>query len=136
VSALADLLRARRIFVVGFFGQMREGMSRDYFGDLDDRLTAQIPSFQGILSYSTMSLPDGNSSNLVLLTDEKLKTKWAEGGFHKKAISLSPGYYKSVRINNGEFPQGILKFDLLRITQVKYYDYEDDLPWKAIRKLT
>jgi hypothetical protein len=130
-----ELSQAKRIFLVGFFGQKRKGMSMDYFENLDDRLIEQISSFQGILSYSTMTLPDGDCSNLVLLTEEEMKTKWAEGEIHQKATALSPGYYKSVRINNGIFPNGILRHDSLQITRVKYYDYQDAPPWRAIRKL-
>jgi hypothetical protein len=130
-----ELLQAKHIFLVGFFGQKRKGMAMDYFENLDDRLVKQIPSFEGILSYSTMTLPDGDCSNLVLLMENEMKTKWAEGEIHQKAVALSPGYYRSVRINNGVFPNGVLQFDTLRITQVKYYDYYDDPPWKAIRRL-
>jgi hypothetical protein len=135
VTKPMEVLQAKRIFLVGFFGQKRKGMTVDYFKNLDDRLIEQIPSFEGILSYSTMILPDGDCSNLVLLTEEEMKTKWAEGEIHQKAVALSPGYYKSIRINNGVFPNGILQFNSLRVTQVKYYDYHEDPPWKAIRKL-
>ncbi|MGB7875976.1 MAG: hypothetical protein WBL25_16465 [Anaerolineales bacterium] len=130
------LSETKEVYLVGFFSFKRKGAVKDHFGDLDDRLVEQIPTLEEILSYSTMALPDGNFSNLVLLSDEAIKLKWMQGETHKKAISLSPGYYQCVRINNGMLPYGVLHPEALRITRVKYYDYGEDPPWKAIRELT
>jgi hypothetical protein len=131
-----DLSHAKRVFVVGFFGQRRKGMSTDHFGDLDDLLVEILPTLEEILSYSTLELPGGDFGNLVLLLFEEIKSKWMEGDAHRKAVDLSPGYYRSIRINNGVFPEGILFTNLLQITRVKYYDYQQDPPWKAVRELS
>ena len=131
-----NLSKARKVFVVGFFGQKRKIMPGDYFKDLDDLLVEILPTLDKIFSYSTMELPGGDFSNLVLMSDEEVKSKWMEGDIHKKAVDLSPGYYQSIRINNGVFPDGILHTDSLQITRVKYYDYQENPPWKAIRELT
>jgi hypothetical protein len=82
-----------------------------------------------------MELADGDFSNLVLLSDENIKEKWMEGKEHSQAVSMSPDYYLSVRINNGVFPRGILRPELFQITQVKYINYQDDPSWKAVRIL-
>jgi hypothetical protein len=129
------LSQARSIYLVGFFSHRQKEAFIDYFRDLDDRLVQQIPTFQGILSYSTMALPDTNYGNLVLLSDEEIKSKWMQNETHSRAVGLSPGYYQFVRIDNGVLPEGIRQPDLLQITQVKYYDYEEDPPWKAVRRL-
>jgi hypothetical protein len=34
------------------------------------------------------------------------------------------------------FPHGIFRTDSLEILRVKYYDYRQDPPWKAVRELT
>jgi len=135
VSRAEELSRAKNIYLVGFFSHRQKGAFIDYFGDIDDRLVKQIPTFQEILSYSTMALPDTNYGNLVLLSDEEIKLKWMHGELHSQAVAMAPGYYQFVRINNGVLPEGIMRPDLLQITHVKYYDYEEDPPWKAVRKL-
>jgi len=124
------------IYLVGFFSHKQAGAAPDHFGDLDDQLIEQLPTFQEILSYSTMALPDGDFGNLVLLLDEEVKLRWMHGEIHSQAVSLSPSYYQYVRINNGVLPEGVMQPDLLEITRVKYYDFEQDPPWKAVRELT
>lgn len=134
VTRPGTLSQARDLYLVGFFSHKQEGAAADHFGDLDDQLVEQIPSYQKILSYSTMALPSGDFGNLVLLSDEETKFKWMQGEIHNQAIALAPGYYQFVRINNGVLPDGVMQPDALQITQVKYYDYEEDPPWKAVRK--
>jgi hypothetical protein len=134
VTRPGTLSQARDLYLVGFFSHKQERAAADHFGDLDDQLVKQIPTYQKILSYSTMALPNGDFGNLVLLTDEETKLKWMQGEIHNQAIALAPGYYQFVRINNGVLPDGVLQPDALQITQVKYYDYEEDPPWKAVRK--
>src|SRR3990172_4933274 len=70
------LSQAKNIYFVGFFSHRQEGATIGHFGDLDDRLIEQIPTFQEILSYSSMALPDGEFGNLVLLQNEEIKSKW------------------------------------------------------------
>ena len=127
---------AKDIYLVGFFSHKQAGAAPDHFGNLDDQLIEQLPTFQEILSYSTMALPDGDFGNLVLLLDEEVKLRWMHGEIHSRAVSLSPAYYQYVRINNGVLPEGVIQPDLLEITRVKYYDFEQDPPWKAIRELS
>ena len=126
---------AKDIYLVGFFSHKQAGAAPDHFGNLDDQLIEQLPTFQEILSYSTMALPDGDFGNLVLLLDEEVKLRWMHGEIHSRAVSLSPAYYQYVRINNGVLPEGVIQPDLLEITRVKYYDFEQDPPWKAVREL-
>ena len=121
---------------MGFFSHKQEGTFPDHFGDLDDQLIEQIPTYQEILSYSSMALPGGDFGNLVLLSNEEVKSKWMHGETHSQAVSLSPAYYQYIRINNGLLPGGVMQPDLLKITRVKYYDFEQDPPWKAVRELT
>ena len=136
VSRPSVLSQAKNVYLVGFFSHRQKMAPIGHFGDLDDRLIEQIPTFQEILSYSSMALPDGEFGNLVLLLNEEIKSNWMHGEIHNKAVALAPGYYEFVRIHNGLLPEGITQPDLLQITQVKYYDYGEDPPWKAVRKLT
>jgi hypothetical protein len=131
-----DLVQAKSIVMVGFFGQKRAEVSPDYSTEYSDRLIERIPTFPEILSYSTMSLPNGDFSNLVLLSNEEFKLIWMEGETHNRAVARSPSYYLSVRINNGALPQGVLQPDFLQITKVKYCDYRESPPWRAMRVLS
>jgi hypothetical protein len=130
------LSQEETVYLVGFFSHKQERASKNHFGNLDKSLIEQLPTYQGILSYSTMALPGGDFGNLVLLRDEEIKTKWMQGEIHSRAVKLSPSYYQFVRINNGVLPDGIKKPDSLRIMRVKYYDYAENPPWKAVRELT
>lgn len=136
IPRVAKLKQTKKIYLVGFFSHKQEGASKNHFGDLDERLIKELPTHQEILSYSTMELPGGDYGNLVLLSNEEAKTKWMQGKVHSRAIELSPDFYQFVRINNGILSEGITKPDLLQITRVKYYDYNENPPWKAVRELT
>lgn len=135
VSRPKVLSQAKNIYFVGFFSNKQKGAAINHFGNLDDRLIEQIPTYREILSYSSMALPDGNFGNLVLLLNEEIKSEWMHGETHNQAVALAPGYYQFVRINNGVLPGGITQPASLRVTRVKYYDYEDEPPWKAVREL-
>jgi hypothetical protein len=135
VSRPKVLSQAKNVYLVGFFSHKKENAAANHFGDLDDRLIEQIPTYQEILSYSSMALREGDFGNLVLLLDEEVKLKWMRGEIHSQAVSLSPDYYQFVRINNGVLPEGVMQPDLLMITRVKYYDFEQVPSWKAIREL-
>ncbi len=130
------LLQAQHIYLVGFFGQKRPEMSPDYFLEFTSKLIERIPKYPDILSYSTMALPNGDFSNLVLLSNEDVKMKWMAGDIHNQAVTRSPNYYTSVRINNGVLSQGVLQPHSLKIIQVKYCDYGETPPWKGIRDLS
>ncbi len=136
VPIVTALRQTKKVYLVGFFSHKHEGALYNHFGDLDERLIKELPTHEEILSYSTMELPGGDFGNLVLLSNEDAKTKWMQGKIHSRAVELSPDYYQFVRINNGILPEGIIKPDLLQITRVKYYDYSQNPPWKAVRELT
>jgi hypothetical protein len=135
VPKVERLTQAKKVYLVGFFSHKQKGASRNHFGNLDERLIKELPTHQEILSYSTMELPGGDFGNLVLLSNEEAKAKWMQGEIHSQAVALSPAYYQYIRINNGILPNGVMDPKSLRITRVKYYDYTEDPPWKAVREL-
>jgi len=129
------LSQAKNVYLVGFFSHKQAGADPDHFGNLDDQLIEQLPTFREILSYSTLTLPNGDFGNLVLISEEEVKLKWMQGKIHSRAVELSPAYYQFVRINNGILPEGVMHPDSLKIMRVKYYDFGQDPPWKAVREL-
>lgn len=129
------LAEANQLAVVGFFGQKRIGVDPDHFGNLGELLMAEIPTYPKILSYQTMQLPNGNFSNLVILQSEDVKEHWMIGDTHKKAVDHSPSFYESIRIYNGFLPGGIQNPTSFTLEKVKYYDYQENPPWRGIRSL-
>ena len=64
-------------------------------------------------------LPD-----LVLLGDEITKEHWRRSARHAYAAQmLSPQYYESIRLHNGEIAGGLWSTSPLVIAYTKYYDY-------------
>jgi len=129
-------LRAERpLTFVGFLGQRREGSNKELAHEFDRTLVAEIPDYPGLLSYSTMALISGNYSNLVLFTDPAAKQQWSRSQAHAQAVNrLAPDYYLSVRLYNGVLPRGIHASRELRLKRIKYYDYQDDPWWHAVRE--
>lgn len=129
------LAHAASLSVVGFFGEKRPDANPSHFGELGEHIMREIPTHPGVLGYSNMQLHDQNFSNLVLLEHEDIKTQWLGGENHRRAVQLSPGYYTCVRIYNGTLSR-LAAPRSLRLTRVKYYDFQTDPPWLAERRLT
>ena len=96
----------------------------------------EIPQHNGLISYSTMLLRDGNYANLVLFTDPSAQIDWSRSEAHAKAVyELSPGYYHSIRIYNGRLPRGIHQSDALDLHKARYFDYDQTPMWRGVRTL-
>ncbi|MFZ1399957.1 MAG: hypothetical protein WAS33_23835, partial [Candidatus Promineifilaceae bacterium] len=122
--------------IVGFFGQSRSQVNIDLAQDFDLTLLAEIPQHDGLSSYCTMQLKDGNFANLVLFIDEQSQMHWSRSEAHAKAVyELSPGFYHSVRIYNGRLPQGIHHSDALTLHKARYFDYDESPMWRGVRTL-
>ncbi|MEZ4594274.1 MAG: hypothetical protein R3D55_24495 [Chloroflexota bacterium] len=122
--------------VVGFFGQSRSQTNIELAQEFDLVLTAEIPQHEGLSSYCTMQLKDGNFANLVLFISETAQMHWSRSEAHAKAVyELSPGFYHSVRIYNGRLPQGIQNSDALSLHKARYFDYDESPMWRGVRTL-
>ena len=131
----AELLTARDVHLVGFFGQKRSGAPDNYFGNLGLRLADKVPEYAGILVYNTISLGNGDFGNVVLMADDVAKQGWLTGNTHAKAVQIAPGYYASIRIYNGRLPGGVSDPENFQLDFVKYLDYLKDPVWRAMRAL-
>ena len=130
-----ELRAEQELTFVGFLGQRRDDADEELAHEFDRALVAEIPDYPGLLSYSTMALISGNYSNLVLFTNPAAKQQWSRSQAHAQAVNrLAPDYYLSVRLYNGVLPRGIHASRDLRATRVKYYDYQDDPWWHAVRE--
>jgi hypothetical protein len=121
--------------VVGFFGQKRANADVQPLLKADARFEKEFEQHDGLLSLSTVRLPNGDFGNLVLFTSPEAKDQWNFGQPHYETVSkISPPYYRSIRLNNGFLPNGLASPDALELQRVKYLDYDSNPPWRAVRK--
>ncbi|MBK8902279.1 MAG: hypothetical protein IPM53_13920 [Anaerolineaceae bacterium] len=129
--------RPEPIQVVGFFGQSRSQVNIELAKEFDQTLLKEIPLHEGLISYSTMRLKDGNYANLVLFTSSEAQIAWSRSEAHAKAVyELSPGFYHSVRIYNGRLPHTIHQSNALTLHKARYFDYDQTPMWRGVRVLS
>jgi hypothetical protein len=137
VTQAERLLVIRPLIIVGFFGQRRNGGDERLAHSLDGALLSELPAHDDLLAYSTLALPTGNFSNLVVFAREEGIGHWGRSQMHNEAVRiLTPNYYLSVRLYRGIVPEGLEQTNGLRLTQVKYYDYQETPLWRAVRPLS
>lgn len=129
------LLAQRPLTLVGFFGQQRPQADDSRLYPLDDVLVQELPTHPDILSYSSVARPCGNYANLVLFACPEGKQRWSRSQTHAHAVDLAPDFYTSVRIYNGRFPQGLHPDATPHLDTVKYFDYDSQPVWRAVRSL-
>jgi hypothetical protein len=129
------LFSLKDLTVVGFFGQKRPGADIRPLTQADKIFEREFHKHPGLLSLSTVRLPDGDFGNLVLFTDPAAKQQWNDSQVHRDLVAkISPGYYRSIRLNNGVLPHGLETPDELRLVRVKYLDYSTGSLWRAVRE--
>jgi hypothetical protein len=90
-----------------------------------------------VLSYSSFELDDGNYVNLVLLDGPAAKEHWRTSSRHAYAArDLAPEFYACIRLQNAHLPHGLARPEDLSIVATKYYDYQQDQPWHAVRAIS
>jgi hypothetical protein len=130
-------LRAEpRPAIVGFFAEKRVGPDHARLTEVDDELVREFPRHPGILSYSSIELPDGNWGNMIVLRSTDDGDRWREGDRHAWAArELAPAHYTVVRLHHGVIPGGILSGREPLLTRTRYFDYHGESPWRAERAL-
>ncbi len=122
--------------VVGFFGQRSFNADDKDSWKRDDLLFSEMQNHQGLLSYSTLELTNGDYCNGILFSDETSKNHWGRSSVHEKAVrEFSPTFYHSIRLYNGVLQAPLVEFHKLNLTSVKYFDYSVTPPWIAHRRL-
>ncbi|MEM7801592.1 MAG: hypothetical protein AAF633_20520 [Chloroflexota bacterium] len=130
------LLDETPLSLVGFFGHKRPQADPLPMVKMDKALREELKTHAGILSYSSMELTCGNYANCVILKDEEAKLHWARSQNHKQTAEIdAPSYYYSVRIYNGRLPFGLPQSERLQLNVIKYYHYERQPVWQAVRSL-
>lgn len=130
-----QILAAGELIFVGFLGQRQKNADRALADQFDEILVREIPDHPGLLAYSTMALVSGNFSNLVVFNNPEVKVGWSRSQAHAQAVDrLAPDYYQSVRLYNGKLPKGINDSSSLYLERIKYFDYQVEPLWYAVRE--
>ncbi len=129
------LFKTKDLTLVGFFGMKRRDADVRPLIQADKQFETEFHNHPGLLSLSTVRLPNGDFGNLVVFTDPESKDNWNNSPLHSTTVArISPPYYRSIRLNNGSLPQGLDDPDDLHLIRVKYIDFSSDPPWRAVRE--
>jgi hypothetical protein len=123
----------QRVCVVGFFGNRRVDMPSERVDEIDARLLDEFRDYPGILSYSSIELADDYWANLVVHAEPEDREVWRTSAAHRHAVEMSPKLYSSVRIYNGHLPDGVTGNRAIEIDAAKYWDYDVEPEWRALR---
>lgn len=131
-----ELFILTELAVVGFCGTRWPEADRNPLDAVDAELLNEFMEHPHLLSYSSLEVEDGNWRNLVLFSHPQGIGHWAISMRHVYAAQeLSPGYYRHIRLHNGLLPGGLLSGSEIVLTRTKYYDYQDQPLWWAVREL-
>lgn len=123
--------------VVGFFAERRTDVDIWPLEEANSEIVSEFASYPGILSYSSVELPDGHWANMVLHDDPVDTRFWRQSKLHAQAVEmLSPLHYYNVRIHNGRLTAGVFNRPSIVIQKTKYFDYTGTAEWKAERVLS
>lgn len=133
----AEPLKAlTNLSIVGFFGQRRLDSESGAAASRDELLFEEMGQQDGLLSYSSLELTNGDYGNCVVFRDEEAKQQWGHSIVHREAVELlSPSFYHSIRLYNGCLPSTLMAEHLLQLTTVRYLDYSNASKWSAVRHL-
>ena len=138
IARPAELLAAGDLTVVGFFGHRRQGVPsvlREDEHSIDQEMIAEIPNYPGMLAYCTMEVDDTDYGNLVLMARADTIDHWRTSARHGYAARVvAPAMYTSVRLHNGVLPGGLLSGAAPVLVRTKYYDFQSEWPWQAVRE--
>jgi hypothetical protein len=136
ISNWNGLYATGTLVVVGFFGHRRIDADTTQTHIADAVLLQEFTHHPDLLSYSSLELPDGNWGNLVLFRSIDGPYGWGHSKYHAQiAQEISPNYYHSIRLHNGELADGLFSGAPIRLTRTKYFDFGEQLLWKAVRTL-
>lgn len=129
------VIRGRdRVCVVGFFAERREQIDYPALDELELQLLLEFRRFPGILSYSSIELANDFWANLVIHSVPDDTEAWRGSSAHARAVDVSPGLYSAIRIHNGHLDGGVPGNRAIEIDRTKYWDYDHEPVWQAVRE--
>jgi len=136
VTDAGTLLEAEPLTAVGFFGRPREEVGHSILFDLEEALVERMPRYgrAGLLSYYDVELVKGAYGNLILFSTPDVPPEWHADEIHTRAVQLSPEHYHEVRLHKGTVPGPLLGDGELMIERTKYFSFDGDSVWQAVRR--
>lgn len=131
----AALRAAPRLTVVGFFGQARDTVDHTPIDELEAGIVETLDTLPGVLCYYDLELAAGRYGNLILCSAPDAPTRVQDHSQHRQAVELTPRHYHSVRLHNGAVRDRFDSDAQLVIERTRYYDFDADPPWRAVRHL-
>jgi hypothetical protein len=131
-----QLLAPSHLTFVGFFGRARPGIDHALIHDLEAAIVDTLDDVPGVLSYYDLALPAGGYGNLILCDSQTAAERMQTHPLHQRAVALAPRHYHSVRLHFGELPGGITGTARLVPRRTRYFDYDCDPAWLAVRELS
>ncbi len=128
------LVSSRTLTVVGFFGQARPEVDHSLIHKLEAGIVDTLETLPGVLSYYDLSLPEGGYGNLILCTGPAAPATVHGHELHRRAVELTPGHYRTVRLHTGVVPGAFTSEADLTVERTRYYDFERDPAWLAVRE--
>jgi len=123
-----------RVCVVGFFAERREDIDYPSLDELELTLLLEFRNFPGILSYSSIELANDFWANLVVHAVPDDTEAWRGSSAHARAVDVSPDLYSAIRIHNGHLDGGVPGNRAIEIDRTKYWDYDHEPVWQAVRE--
>jgi len=140
VAQPAALMGDGDLAVVGFFGHRRPvitALQREDEHSIDAEMIAEIPNYPGVLGYCSMEVGQADYGNLVVMARAETIEHWRTSARHGFAVRVvAPAIYSSVRLHNGVLPGGLLSGAEPVLVRTKYYDFQSEWPWQAVREYT
>ena len=130
------LLNGTDALIVGFLGNRRSTAEAQAIDEFDIDVISEFRQYPGILSYSSTERMPKQWANLVVHQEVGDREAWRHSAVHIEAAEvLSPVVYHSVRIHNGRLRGGPLGDGRLTVELSKYWDYDSDPMWHAVRTI-
>jgi len=128
-----QIRRDARVCIVGFFAERRDHIDYPALDQLELQLLLEFRNYPGILSYSSVELANDFWANLVVHSVPDDTESWRGSSAHSRAVEVSPELYSAIRIHNGHLDGGIPGNHAIVIDRTKYWDYDHDPVWQAVR---
>ena len=120
---------------VGFFGRPRADVDQLPIHDLEAGIVDTLETISGVLCYYDLALAEGGYGNLILCAAPDSPTHVHAHPLHRRAVELTPRHYHCVRLHTGVVPGRFMGDAGLVLERTRYYDFDSDPPWLAVRNL-
>ncbi len=126
---------ARDASFVGFFGQLRTGVDHTALFELEAELVDTFPRYAGLglLSYYDLGAEHGRYGNLILFARPDGPELWQGNEVHRRATSVAPEHYASIRLHRGHVPGVFQGDDRLVLEHTTYLHFRPGGLWRAVR---